>query len=445
MRRVLCVSPHFPPDPTAGAHRMRLLARHLPRAGWVPTVLTVDPAGYDGHLDETLQAAAGPPVELIRVPALSPVGSRRLGFGDLGLRALPYLGVEASRLCRGRRFDATFITTYPIYPALLGPWLRAKYGVPFCIDLQDPWVGSWGQTVGPKHGRPDVRSRLSRAAAMALERVALLPADAVTAVSQLTIEQAFSRHGRRPPEATAELPIGWDPADWQDLQIPPGFFDEVPPRIHACYIGTLLPAGIVVADAFLRGVRLLLDRSPELRARLVLHFIGTSNEARQDAPLRLMPLASARGIHEVCREHPGRVPFRVAAGLSQHASMLLILGSTEPHYNASKLYTSVAAQRPLFALMHRESPTSAVLQESLGRGGGRIVTFSTEAELEQSVPAIAAAFENVLTDLPNGNVPSLDGMMQAHAASCLARTLGQLLDRMIDAPSVARVAGSRAL
>jgi hypothetical protein len=43
MRRVLMVSPHFPPDTTAGSHRVRLLAPHLAARGWEPSVVTVDP------------------------------------------------------------------------------------------------------------------------------------------------------------------------------------------------------------------------------------------------------------------------------------------------------------------------------------------------------------------------------------------------------------------
>ena len=33
MRRLLMVSPHFPPDSSAGTHRVRLLAPHLPEFG----------------------------------------------------------------------------------------------------------------------------------------------------------------------------------------------------------------------------------------------------------------------------------------------------------------------------------------------------------------------------------------------------------------------------
>ena len=47
-KRVLMISPHFPPDSTAGTHRVRLLAPRLREHGWAPTVLTVDPRDYEG-------------------------------------------------------------------------------------------------------------------------------------------------------------------------------------------------------------------------------------------------------------------------------------------------------------------------------------------------------------------------------------------------------------
>ena len=51
MRRVLMLSPHFPPDSSAATHRVRLLAPHLPEYGWEPIVVTAEPDGYEGPLD----------------------------------------------------------------------------------------------------------------------------------------------------------------------------------------------------------------------------------------------------------------------------------------------------------------------------------------------------------------------------------------------------------
>src|SRR5688572_26967777 len=78
MRRVLMVSPHFPPDTSAGTHRVRLLAPHLPAAGWEPTVVTVDPSAYEGALDPDLAALVPSTVRIVRAPALSSERTRRL-------------------------------------------------------------------------------------------------------------------------------------------------------------------------------------------------------------------------------------------------------------------------------------------------------------------------------------------------------------------------------
>ena len=98
MRRVLMISPHFPPDSSAGTHRVRLLAPHLETYGWRPTVLTVDPRDYESRLDAGLATLVPPGLEVIRTRAVSPSAARRVGLGDLGLRALPGLARAAWRL-----------------------------------------------------------------------------------------------------------------------------------------------------------------------------------------------------------------------------------------------------------------------------------------------------------------------------------------------------------
>ena len=176
-RRVLMISPHFPPDATAAAHRVRLLALdprapHLRAFGWKPTVLTVDERDYEGGLDRELRDLVAPDLDVIRCRAWPAKWTRLVRVGDVGLRAMRGLWTTACALMTHERFDALFITIYPTYPALLGPLLKRRFGVPFVLDVQDPWVGSWGSTVGPgANDAPDVKSRVSRALARRLEPI----------------------------------------------------------------------------------------------------------------------------------------------------------------------------------------------------------------------------------------------------------------------------------
>src|SRR5215467_5880620 len=82
-RRVLMISPHFPPDSAAGTHRARLLAPRLREHGWEPTVLTVDPSGYEGALDSALAGSVPPDLRVVRVRAWPAWLTRRVGIGDL--------------------------------------------------------------------------------------------------------------------------------------------------------------------------------------------------------------------------------------------------------------------------------------------------------------------------------------------------------------------------
>src|SRR3954466_9299554 len=172
MRRVLFISPHFPPDSTAGTHRVRLLAPHMAAQGWEPTVLTVDPRDYEGRLDPLLASSVPESLRVVRARAWPADVTRRLGVGDLGLRGFSGLRREAFRILRGEPFHALFVTIYPTYPALLGPMLKRRFALPFVLDYQDPWVGEWGRSVGGGAGQTaDFKSRATRLAASRLEPV----------------------------------------------------------------------------------------------------------------------------------------------------------------------------------------------------------------------------------------------------------------------------------
>ena len=183
-RRVLMVSPHFPPDTSAAAHRVRLLAPALAEAGWEPVVLTLTPESYERRLEPALLDLVPPSLRVERVQAWPAAYTQLFGVSDLGIRAWTALRRRAKALLAAESFDAVFWTVYPTWPAASGPALAHAAGAGFVLDLQDPWVGAWGDTVGGgPGGTPDFKSRLSRALSVPLERRTVCAADGLTAVS----------------------------------------------------------------------------------------------------------------------------------------------------------------------------------------------------------------------------------------------------------------------
>ena len=380
MNRVLMVSPHFPPDTSAGTHRVRLIAPYLKELGFDPTVLTVDPRDYEGRLDRELASLVPDHVRVIRARAWSPRWTRRLRFGDLGLRA--YLGLKrtATRLLETESFDFLFVTIYPTYPALLGPTLKRWSKVRFVLDYQDPWVSSWGLTAGGGvDGGVDVRSRLSRALATRLEPIAVRAADAITAVSAGTYEAVQERIPAVGSIPCAEIPIGGEPCDYEHLTRHPRpnpFFDPSDGRVHISYVGTLLPLGLETLRAVVQATALLKARRPELYARLRYHFVGTSNQSAEGSRPRVMPAAEAASVSDVFEEHPARVDYLDALNVLVSSSAILLMGSTERHYTASKLYPALLAKRPLLAAYHQESSVVSILESSTRPPSVRLVTYT---------------------------------------------------------------------
>jgi hypothetical protein len=425
------VSPHFPPDSSAASHRVRLLAPHLEDAGWKPTIVTMTPDAYEGTLDPRLAAMVPASLDVVRCRPWNARWTRTVGIGDLGLRAFNALRRTCAALLAREHYDVLFVTVYPVYPALLGPLLKRRFPVRFVLDYQDPWVGNWGVTVGGgPGGAVDLRSRASRRLGQLLEPIAVRAADAITAVSARTYEEVLARIQASPICAT--LPLGWEPRDFEKVPAANPFFDPADGHVNLCYVGTLLPTGFGTLQALLTAARALRDREPALYARLKLWFIGTSNQSSGDATPRVLPMARTIGVEDVVREAPLRVGYVEALAVLRQASGILLLGSSERHYTASKLYPALLARRPLLALYHQESSVVNILRRATRPPATRLVTYS---EADPGVAPSAEAVYQPLRDLvadPAYDPTAIDlGAIDDVSARAVAYALAGVLNRTI--------------
>jgi len=431
MRRVLMVSPHFPPDSSAASHRVRLLAPHLEETGWSPTVVTLEPSAYEGRLDPRLEALVPKSLRVVRAPAWQAEVTRRVGLGDLGLRALTGLRRTCHELMARERFDALFITVYPVYPALLGSELKKAYRVPFVLDYQDPWVGEWGKSVGGgPRSAPDWKSRASRRLGTWLEPKAVHAADAIVAVSQGTIDGIVERIPEAATLPQGVIPLGFEPADFEALRAQrsgaPRFENDG--LVHLCYVGTVLPTGVGTLRLLLRALARARREDPASR-RLRLHFIGTSNQSASDIH-RVMPIARECGVDEAVTEMPGRLDYLDALGVLVDSSAILLLGSSERHYTASKLFPALLAKRPILALFNEASSVVSILRAAASEPTVRVLTYG-EGEASDGLVGEAACHLRALASSAayiDGDV-SLKGIADVSARR-LAHQLAGIFDKV---------------
>ncbi len=438
MKHVLVISPHFPPDTGAASHRMRLLAPHLSAHGWMPTVLTVDPRDIGACTEPELERFVHGPVRVERVRALGGSRGRFLGLGDLGLRSLRSLERRALVLLRSEQYDAILITLPPHYTAILGPRLHRACGVPYVLDFQDPWVSAWGLTVG---GGPsatvDWKSRLSRWLALALEPRTLRRAAGLTAVSEGTLEGLLGRNPVLQRLPRAEVPLGGDARDFLRLSASPRrnpYFDATDGRTHVAYVGTLPPCGgREVLESFLVGAAQFLRKLPQQRSQIRFHFIGTSMRSGGDVSGRRSDVARIADVDDVVDARPHRIEYLDALTVLGDAQAVLLLGSTERHYTASRVFPALLAGKPLLAVYHEASPVCDVLRRYGPPRATHLVTFGDEdgpaATQGPIATALASLFEGSPLRPENSSPPDL-GPWTAFAlagrmAGCLSAATGQ--------------------
>jgi hypothetical protein len=396
--KVLIVSPHFPPSTLAGVHRARHLAKHLPSHGWHPIVIRADERYYTEAPDPSLAALVPGTVEQIRTGAFPATLARTIGVGDIGLRAFRPIAraIEEGIALHAPR--AILITGSPYYPMLMAGRIKRKWNVPVVLDFQDPWVSADGARASRWS-----KGRMAHRLAVALEPRAVRQAAWITSVSDTQNAEMAARYSWLNAERMSAIPIGGDPDDLVAMRAAPpknmNFSLELD-RINLCYVGTFLPRAAPIVRTLFEAVALLRQQHPRLAERVRLVFVGTSNQPTGSvaAADRVRPIAAEIGVDGLVREHAARVPFLEALALLGNAHGLLLLGSDEPHYTASKIYPALMSGRPYLSIFHEQSSSHHILTQA---GGGATFAFGDQARLSELVPVVASGLAR-LAEQPDG-------------------------------------------
>jgi hypothetical protein len=423
----MLVAPEFPPSNTAGAHRPRLFAKHLPQFGWTPTVLTIKREAIEGPLDPMLERLVDPQLDVVRTGAL-PVRPVRI-VGDIGLRTLGHHAAALKAAFRQGGVRATVLFGPPWFSFVLGPVMRRWVGTPYVVDYIDPWISDWTAT----HAFPSKAWFYHRAAA-AIEPAVLRSASHVTAVSQGILDGLRERYPWLDASRLTAMPYGAEPDDLEAsarLHVEPPDFRAGDGALNICFTGALQPKGGALLGAVLGALRELRGSGSALGARVRLRCYGTSNQAGRSDFSGVMPAAREFGLSDIVSEIPARVPYLQAMAVLRACDIVLVMGSVDPYYHASKLYPAIVSGRPILAICHAESSIRAVMEET---GAGVCVTFRDPGELEARVPEIRDA----MTALALGprRQPTSD-QIEPFTARASTAALARVLDRVTDSPAIA--------
>ena len=428
MKTVLVVSPHFPPVSAADMHRARISLPHFRSFGWKPLVLAVAPQYVETVTEPLLVNTLPDDVPVYRVPALPAQMTRKVGLGSLGLRAFPFLYKRGCRIIRQHRVNLIYFST-TMFPTLpLGRLWKRKFGLPFVIDMQDPWLSEYHENRpgAPKPPKYWAAARMHRI----LEPWTMQATSGLVAVSADYIQTLRRRYARLNNVPATVLPFGAAESDFDVVRANPQsnrFFRPNDGKIHGVYLGRggadMASALRIIFEALKRGVQ----EKPHLYSRVKLHFVGTDYAPEHRARKTIQPVANEFGMLPYVEEHPARIPYFEGLQLLLDGDFLIVPGSDDPQYTASKIFPYILARRPLLALFNEKSSVCQIVRET---ASGEVLGFKPGVDSDSYCAELYRLWTDILSRLPFE--PQTDWRaFEAYTARELARKQSELFEEVL--------------
>lgn len=442
--KVLVVSPHFPPTNAADMHRVRLLCPHLASVGIEPHVFAVGSNNVASPVDDWMMTGLPRELPVTRVEAMGLKWGKIPGMGSLDNRSRGALRKVGTQLIRdasrqGGPFDLIYFSTTQFGIHNLGPYWKKRFGIPFVMDYQDPWVNNYYRDnlhIIPPGGRLKygIASWIGRRS----EPRVLKVCSGITSVSDAypaQLKQRYDFLAQDWPVLVAPFP-----GDMRDLQrvesdatVQQSVFDPDDGNQHWVYVGRGGDDMHTAVRGLFAALRNLLnrdrggnsnttsERSEDLNLeRLRIHFVGTSYAAKGAGTKTIQPLAAEFGLEGIVNESTDRIAYSHTLRCLLDADALIVPGSNDAGYTASKIYPYLLADKPLLGIFHEESSVTSLIEKV---GGGSIVSFNDRDDTN----SIAGKVEDMwLSKFPETPYVPLDkAAFEPHTARSQAMQIAQ--------------------
>ena len=375
-RRVLIISPYFPPSNAADMQRIRMSLPYFEKFGWNAEVVTVAQKHSDVMKDELLMQSIPTNIKIHDVGAFDRKWTSKLGLGSLALRSIVFYLYKVNQMLRSQKFDLIYFSTTQFPVCILGAYWKKRFKIPYVIDIQDPWHSDYYQDK-PKAQRPPkywFSYRLNKY----LEPIAMRHVDGLISVSDDYIKTLKSRYPKISAVPSAVITFGAFEKDFEISGSNQHLFKSMlhQDKTNILYIGR---GGHDMQQAIatvFETLRKCLEGNPELFKKLHFHFIGTSYAPAGSGIPTIIPVAKKYGLEDQVTEITDRISFYQALYTLQKADALFIPGSDDPKYSASKIYPYLLVQKPLLAIFHQYSNVIDIIDKCVT--GATLIRFSDE-------------------------------------------------------------------
>lgn len=422
-KRLLIISPYFPPSNAADMQRVRMSLPYFAQFGWDAEVVTVAPEYSDMPKDELLLQSIPGDIPIHEVKAVNKSLTAKFGLGSIALRSLRSYRQKVNRLLSQKHFDLVYFSTTQFPVCILGAYWKRKFNVPYVIDMQDPWHSDYYRDK-PKNQRPPkywFSYRLNKY----LEPKAMRHADGLISVSESYITTLKTRYPGIKNIPAKTITFG---AFEPDMLIAENNKDAFEPLLNKAFVNIVYigRGGTDMHKAIRPLFKTLkdgLEAEHELFSKVKLYFIGTSYAPAGLGQPTILPLAREFGIEKQVVEFTDRVSYYHTLTTLQQADALFIPGSDDPKYTASKIYPYLLTQKPLLAIFNPQSSAISILKEY-----GAKYVYSYESDHE-------AGISNFLKQVVNGTLSHTEynaAAIAKYAAENMAEAQCLLFDMVLN-------------
>ena len=362
--------------------RIRMSLPYFKEFGWDAEVVTVDPSHSDMTKDELLLPNIPSEIKVHQLKAFAKKWTGNLGLGSIALRSLWFYKKYVDILLEKQHFDLIYFSTTQFPVMVLGAHWKKKYDIPYVIDMQDPWHSTYYENK-PKSERP-AKYWFSYRLNKFLEPVAMKNVDGLISVSQGYLDTLVERYPNLKNVPKKVITFGAYEADLtlvkqQHNQFKVAF-DNNPAFKHFVYVGRGGADMKIAVMLLFKAFKIGLEQHFGLFDQIRFHFIGTSYAKNGEGIKSIKPIADDLGISKYVHEQTDRVSFYDGLFTFEQADALVILGSNDAQYTASKIYPYIMAEKPLLAIFHPASSANKIIELCTNLKANSLLSYNGNAE-----------------------------------------------------------------
>lgn len=421
MRKLLIISPRFAPWTSADNQRVLQMLPHLAGAGWQAFVAAVDCNGMGLPEDPELARRNATLAACRWARPRSLRWSRRFGITSLGLRSAGAMDRLVRDWHRQERFDLVFVSHTEFGLWHLAPAWWRDLRIPYVLDWQDPWYSDYYRqhpAVRPPGGR--IKFALMQWLARWREPEVARRAAAHVCVSSFYGRMLRGRYPQIPASAFSVIPFA-SSVGAEDAVITAR---AAPRGRYWAYAGRGGPDMAFALRGLFSALASQRARAPAQFADLRLKFVGTSYADPARAKPSVGPIAEQYGVADLVEESPLRINPAAVRELLDGAEALLLPGSDDPGYVASKLQSLLAMAKPMLAIVHADGDLVAALQ---GQAGVVVCGFADSDA--KAADALAKRIEDQWMSIDLSELPLHPRRLADHSPQAMTRQLAAVFDR----------------